>query len=340
MMKKLLTAILCVLLCATPVMATSEVSREVGKERTVTVQVDRARGCTEHRGIFIDPLIAGSREVTGVASANVEVVLTNEYGVVLGRGVSDINGRFRIKLSRSVRIGETLTITDSCSKSETSEPSTSLPTSMRHAYIRGYGSFMYPNVYVSRAEVAMMVARIETGKLDIIGRHRTGFSDVRSGWYAPAVDIVSRKGILRGYPDNRFCPFRNMTRAEFVTMLTRMTHEGGRSGHPFTDSAHHWASRNIGIAYNNGWIQGYEDGQFHPNRGVTRAEAVAMLNRVLGRHTNAYSFRDTLYMGRMNTFIDVRPNHWAYYELLDAANDHTIFYKLQKDDTDMWHEVY
>ncbi len=36
-------------------------------------------------------------------------------------------------------------------------------------------------------------------------------------------------------------------------------------------------------AYANGWVGGYADGTFHPNQTITRAEAVTILNRVLGR---------------------------------------------------------
>ncbi|MHA6484864.1 S-layer homology domain-containing protein [Paenibacillus sp. strain BS8-2] len=49
----------------------------------------------------------------------------------------------------------------------------------------------------------------------------------------------------------------------------------------YTDIAGHWAEASILKASEQGWITGYEDGTFRPQRQVTRAEFVAMLVRAL-----------------------------------------------------------
>ncbi|MEC0372967.1 S-layer homology domain-containing protein [Paenibacillus chibensis] len=50
----------------------------------------------------------------------------------------------------------------------------------------------------------------------------------------------------------------------------------------FKDIAGHWANASIVQAVQQGWISGYEDGSFRPNKEVTRAEFAAMLIRALG----------------------------------------------------------
>lgn len=317
--------------------------REVAFEEQDLKNEEEAVGETakdeDSRGIFIDVPVAGERRVTGIASPNAEITITDKKDAFLGKGVSDENGRFSVALSRPIEKGETLFVADA--EGERSESNLAVPiaTERRGAYIQGHRHYMNPDATITRAEVAMMVARLETGKMTVTGKKVTGFKDASYGWYTTAIDIVSRKGILKGYGDNRFYPNRGMTRAEFATMLTRLTPPSERATHPFTDSSRHWASRFIGKAYNSGWVGGYKDGQFHPNRRVTRAEAVSMLNRALGRNTDAESFQETLHMEKMQSFIDVRPNHWAYYDLLDGANNHHVKRKAKRSDRDEWIEI-
>ena len=44
----------------------------------------------------------------------------------------------------------------------------------------------------------------------------------------------------------------------------------------------HWSSEYIVKAKDRGWMNGYEDGTFRPNKSITRAEFYVMLWRALG----------------------------------------------------------
>ena len=59
---------------------------------------------------------------------------------------------------------------------------------------------------------------------------------------------------------------------------------------------------------------GYEDNTFKPDNPITRAEAVKIINSVLGRND---------YRNEKNPFGDVSQNHWAYKQILEAAIEHT-----------------
>lgn len=51
---------------------------------------------------------------------------------------------------------------------------------------------------------------------------------------------------------------------------------------PFSDVATHWEKMNIITAYENGWFNGYEDGEFKPNDPVTRIQSASLFTRILG----------------------------------------------------------
>ena len=77
-----------------------------------------------------------------------------------------------------------------------------------------------------------------------------------------------------------------------------------------------------------GWLRGDPDGLFRPADPVTRAEGVVILNRVLGhRADRAYI---TVHLAELRTFADVDPAHWAWYDILEAANSHTAYLKEQE----------
>ena len=60
------------------------------------------------------------------------------------------------------------------------------------------------------------------------------------------------------------------------------------------------------------WINGYADGTFKPDVSITRAEAAKLINRVTDR---------SLQIDMVSvTFADVSASHWAYREILSAAN--------------------
>lgn len=59
----------------------------------------------------------------------------------------------------------------------------------------------------------------------------------------------------------------------------------------------------------------YEDNTFLPDNYITRAEAVAIINRMLDR--NDMKEFD-------NPFRDVTQNHWAYMDIMEATVTHNV----------------
>ena len=80
----------------------------------------------------------------------------------------------------------------------------------------------------------------------------------------------------------------------------------------------HWAYDTINYARYMGWISGYEDGSFKPNNSITRAEAVTIINRMLGRAGDVENINQH---SSLNKFTDI-DEHWAYYGIVEATIGH------------------
>ena len=111
------------------------------------------------------------------------------------------------------------------------------------------------------------------------------FTDINVGdWCYETVDAAVTKGIFKGVTATEFAPDNVFSRAMLVTVLYRMAGEPDVSEYtePFTDiSEDFWSYDAILWAYNNGIINGYEDGSFRPNDSISRQALCAMLVRYL-----------------------------------------------------------
>ena len=192
------------------------------------------------------------------------------------------------------------------------------------AYVAGYtDGTVRPNAKITRAEVAMIFYRLLDE--DVRAANETdsnSFSDVTNGmWFNTAVSTIARLGIVKGRSAEIFDPNAPITRAEFATVCARFDHSSVESDKSFFDIHGHWAETFIEHAAALGWVNGYIDGTFHPNATITRAEAMAMINRVLGRLPE--SEKDLL--SGMKTWPDnADPSAWYYLTVQEATNSHSF----------------
>ena len=179
-----------------------------------------------------------------------------------------------------------------------------------------------PTANVTRAEVATIFFRLMTddarAKFDSLDNN---FSDVAKGqWYNRAISTLANAGIIKGDPAGTYRPGDPITRAEMATIIARFGDfkEGGKT---FNDISGHWAQKYIELAASNGWINGNPDGTFKPNNNITRAETVAMINRVLDRQTKDVS--DLLPVSQMTNWSDnMDTAKWYYRDMQEATNNH------------------
>ncbi|MBO7209215.1 MAG: S-layer homology domain-containing protein [Clostridia bacterium] len=120
------------------------------------------------------------------------------------------------------------------------------------------------------------------------------FPDVSdNAGYAEAVSLLSALKIINGYEDGTFGPEREVTRAEFTTMLVRALGKSGLgskdpAGLPFADlDGAAWAISDIRTAYDLKIINGMSETEFAPNAQVTVEQALKMIVCALGYYPMA-----------------------------------------------------
>ncbi|MBD2847120.1 FIVAR domain-containing protein [Paenibacillus sp. IB182496] len=193
------------------------------------------------------------------------------------------------------------------------------------AYMNGYpdGNFR-PDRDVTRAEMAAMLSRLA----ELTGKTAAGYPDVAaSHWAAGDIARALEAGLMSGYPDGSFRPQSGITRAEMAAVVANNLGLDEVAGSPFADvSASHWASGIIAAVQETGIMGGYPDGSFAPDRQLTRAEAVTILNRVFGR--------GPLYGAEQLEWPDVTAGHWAYADIMEASVDHA--YEVREAGGEQW----
>ena len=197
-----------------------------------------------------------------------------------------------------------------------------LNTEDHYAYIIGYSEdgTVRPQANITRAEVATIFFRLLTDEArDQFWSTSNNFSDVApDAWYNNAVSTMVNAGIIQGYEDGTFRPNNNITRAEFAAIASRFMSSGYDVEEDlFTDIANHWARQNINDAAMTKWINGYPDGTFLPDKAITRAEAVTLVNNVLQRKPDADHMLDS-----MIKWPDNPESAWYYEAIQEATNSH------------------
>lgn len=176
---------------------------------------------------------------------------------------------------------------------------------------------MQPNGQITRAEATTIFFRLLTEESRSANLTKTnGYTDVASdAWYNTAASTMTKAGIVDGYPDGTFRPDAPITRAEMAKIISLFA-KLDKSESRFSDIAGHWAEAYIRLAAGNGWIAGYPDGTFGPQRNITRAETATMINRVLDRVPSEESH--LLSRGVMQIWPDANPGDWFYLAMPTA----------------------
>lgn len=202
------------------------------------------------------------------------------------------------------------------------EDALGLNTDDHFAYIIGYpDGTVQPNGQITRAEATTIFFRLLTEESRSANLTKTnGYTDVASdAWYNTAVSAMTKAGIVDGYPDGTFRPDAPITRAEMAKIISLFA-KLDKSESRFSDIAGHWAEAYIKLGAGNGWIAGYPDGTFGPQRNITRAETATMINRVLDRVPSEESH--LLSRGVMQIWPDANPGDWFYLAMQEATNSH------------------
>ncbi len=198
-----------------------------------------------------------------------------------------------------------------------------LNTRDHFAYVQGYpDGTVKPAGSITRAEVAAILFRLmDADSRSLYYSTASGFRDVDSTkWYNTYVATLNNAGVITDSRTGYFRPNAAITRAELAAMLAQFAEKKSAAIYFSDVSAGYWAANAIALTANLGWINGYPDGTFGPDKTVTRAELMAMVNRATGR---APESTGALLSGMKTWKDNADTARWYYLDVQEATNSHT-----------------
>ena len=196
------------------------------------------------------------------------------------------------------------------------------------AYIAGYpDGLVGPNRTLTRAEAAQIIYALMTDESKAQYANRAGktFVDVSKDYWAyDAITMMTKANILVGMGDGRFAPNAVMTREQFATMIAQLFMieiNQPIAGYIFKDLNGGFADKYISVLYALGIIDGKGDNMFGPKDSLTRAQAIAIINKIIGRLPDNNSFGAVA--DQMKTWPDnMDTSAWYYAAVQEATNSH------------------
>ena len=211
-------------------------------------------------------------------------------------------------------------------------PFAELEKSNHFAYIIGYPEgTVKPLERITRQEVAEIFYRLltEESRAGLFSETNL-FSDMDGGaWSNKAVSTLFNGNIIKGYPDGTFRPDAPISRAEFATIAAKFDNLQSGNQSKFTDIFGHWAEEYITSSEIKGWIKGYSDLTFKPDEDITRAEAISLINNVLGRSVPAVNIHPEAALWK-----DLEETQWHYTIIMEATNSHD--YITEENGDELW----
>lgn len=147
-------------------------------------------------------------------------------------------------------------------------------------YIKGYvDSTFRPDMPVSRAEFVSMLNAAFNVPASGVG---TSYRDVKSNdWFAGNIESAVNAGYMDIYAGDTFMPNQPLTRQEAAVLTSNLTKifSGDKKAFKDGEKIEVWAQQQVYALVSAGIINGNPDGYFMPYGEITRAEAVALINR-------------------------------------------------------------
>lgn len=201
-------------------------------------------------------------------------------------------------------------------------------------YMYGYpeGTFK-PEGEIKRAEVLAIIARGENYSLN--DDSKPNYKDAaENAWYNKYINACAKAGILKEKEGENLRAEEPVTRAELADIISRITSKNNKKS-DFMDIAGHWAEEAINQGYGNNILKGYPDKTFKPDKTITRAETIVIINALYDRRPDV-NFIDAN-QGKLMKYTDLDSSHWAYYEIMGASENHA--FEIDGNNREVWKEL-
>lgn len=200
------------------------------------------------------------------------------------------------------------------------------------AYIVGYGydnGYVGPNDTLTRAEAAQIIYTLMTDEAKAENAKKNGktFVDVsKTHWAYEAITMMTKAGVMVGTGDGKFAPGAVITREQFATMIAQLFKievNQPITGYIFKDLNGSFADKYISLLYAMGILEGKGNNTFGPKDSLTRAQAITIVNKLIGRLPGDGTTSFGAVADQMKTWPDnMDTSAWYYAAVQEATNSH------------------
>ena len=198
------------------------------------------------------------------------------------------------------------------------------------AYIVGYDNgYVGPNDALTRAEAAQIIYTLMTDEAKAENAKKNGktFVDVsKTHWAYEAITMMSKASIMVGTGDGKFAPDAVITREQFATMIAQLFKievNQPITGYIFKDLNGSFADKYISLLYAMGILEGRGDNTFGPKDSLTRAQAITIVNKLIGRLPGDGTTSFGAVADQMKKWPDnMDTSAWYYAAVQEATNSH------------------
>lgn len=184
-----------------------------------------------------------------------------------------------------------------------------------YCYDENSGLWRFVGGIIDKDKKTVTWNALHFSKYAIITPEETGFSDITNHWAQGEIEFLADRGIVKGIGENKFAPNKNVTRAEFTTLIVNLlglTGDGTKKQFADVPSGS-WYQENVQRAVKAGIVNGISEAEFAPNKTITRQEMAIMAVNALKYQSMTMEIPDNEQVSQgLDRFKDQNIiSHWA-----------------------------
>lgn len=159
-----------------------------------------------------------------------------------------------------------------------------------------------------------------------------------------AVDYLKNAGVIEGYSDGNYKPENTINRAEFLKIVMESSDYDLAGSNCYPDVKNAWYSKYVCKATELGFVKGYDDGYFRPEKTINFAEASKIVANVLEVNVEGDSQSDKpwyeKYVSALDKYNGVPKSISSFGENLSRGEMAEVVWRIKQQPTDITYTSY